>query len=94
MSDLRGQIMKLRRDYYPHNLCRDDVPMAYRMGYRDARHDAAELALKADACVAALRALLDRYTDLVSCGDCGNWNPDQEDQVIAARAALAAVGTA
>lgn len=37
----------------------------------------------------ALTALLDRYVSLVNCGDCGNWNPETEDQVIAARAALA-----
>jgi hypothetical protein len=43
--NLHGQIMNLRREQYPHNLNREHVLMAYRMGYRDARHDAAELAL-------------------------------------------------
>lgn len=38
---------------------------------------------------AALAALLDRYVDLVNCGDCGFWDPEAEDEVIAARAALA-----
>ena len=37
----------------------------------------------------AMQALLDRYTSLVNCGDCGNWNPEEEPCVIAARAALA-----
>ncbi len=37
----------------------------------------------------ALRAFLDRYTALVNCGDCGNWDPETEDFVIQARAALA-----
>lgn len=38
----------------------------------------------------ALKALLDRYTSLVNCGDCGNWDPETEAVVIKARAALAA----
>ena len=37
----------------------------------------------------ALARLLDRYVSLVNCGDCGNWNPETETEVIAARAALA-----
>jgi Lar family restriction alleviation protein len=36
----------------------------------------------------AARALLDRYVDLVNCGDCGNWDPEEEDAVRALRAAL------
>jgi hypothetical protein len=38
--------------------------------------------------VAALAGMLDRYTALVNCGDCGNWNPETEDEVIAARSVL------
>lgn len=34
-------------------------------------------------------ALLERYVELVNCGDCGNWNPETEEQVIAMRAELA-----
>ena len=37
---------------------------------------------------AALAGLLKRYVDLAGSGDCGNWDPETEDQVIAARAAL------
>lgn len=37
----------------------------------------------------ALAALLERYTGLVNCGDCGFWDPETEDEVKAARAALA-----
>ena len=37
----------------------------------------------------ALEGLLDRYTALVNCGDCGNWDPETEPPVIAARRALA-----
>jgi hypothetical protein len=36
---------------------------------------------------AALRAMLEHYTSLVNCG---NWDPETEAEVIAARAALAA----
>lgn len=42
--------------------------------------------------VEALQALLQRHVELVSCGDCGNWDVEQELAVIAARAALAAAG--
>lgn len=38
---------------------------------------------------AALKDLLDHYTQLVNCGDCGNWNPEAEPVVIAARECLA-----
>ena len=37
---------------------------------------------------AALEALLERYTGLVNSGDCGNWDCEQENEVIAAREAL------
>lgn len=37
---------------------------------------------------AALVAMIDRYTALVNCGDCGNWDPETEDEVIAAHAVL------
>lgn len=37
---------------------------------------------------AALVGLLDRYCDLVNCGDCGYWDPEKEEPVKAARAAL------
>lgn len=38
----------------------------------------------------ALKLILDRYTGLINCGDCGNWNPEDEAEVIKARAAIAA----
>lgn len=37
----------------------------------------------------ALEALLERYVQLVVCGDCGNWDPETEEEVILSRAALA-----
>ena len=39
--------------------------------------------------VKALEDLLDNHCQLVNCGDCGNWDPEEEDEVIAARKALA-----
>lgn len=36
----------------------------------------------------ALRGLLNHYVQLVNCGDCGYWNPEVEDEVVAARAAI------
>lgn len=37
----------------------------------------------------ALTRMVDIYTTLVNCGDCGNWNPETEVEVMVARAALA-----
>ena len=37
----------------------------------------------------ALSIMLKRYVDLAGSGDCGNWNPEDEDQVKTARTALA-----
>jgi hypothetical protein len=41
----------------------------------------------------ALDGLLERYTGLVNCGDCGFWDPEKEDEVINARRALAETAT-
>ncbi len=40
----------------------------------------------------SLQLLLDRYTSLVNSGDAGNWDPEKEPEVIAARAALTDAG--
>lgn len=37
----------------------------------------------------AARDLLKRYVDLVNCGDCGNWDPETEPEIIEMRSALA-----
>jgi len=37
----------------------------------------------------ALKDLLDHYTSLVNSGDAGNWDAENEGEVIAARAAIA-----
>ena len=54
--NLHGQIMNLPAKH-THGF-HGDGDLAYRTGHRDARHAAAELALKADADVAALLAAL------------------------------------
>lgn len=54
--DMHGQMMNL-----PMTLdARDAGPYAngYKQGHKDARHAAAEAALKADACIEALRFLM------------------------------------
>jgi hypothetical protein len=37
---------------------------------------------------AALQLMLDHYLSLANCGDCGFWDPEKEEEVIAARKAL------
>lgn len=44
-----------------------------------------------DGLVGALQSLLDRYLELANSGDAGFWDPEEEPEVIAARAALAAL---
>lgn len=56
-------------------------------GFRH-REDATLVAAAPDL-LAALDALLKRYSSLVNSGDCGNWNPEEEEEIIAARAAIA-----
>lgn len=36
----------------------------------------------------ALEAMVEKYTALVNCGDCGKWDPETEAEVKAAREAL------
>lgn len=44
--------------------------------------------------VGALGGLLDHYIQLVASGDCGFWNPEEEEPVIRVRAALAGLSEA
>lgn len=49
------------------------------------------LATQADALAKvreALGEMVEHYAQLVNCGDCGNWNPEEEPVVIKARAHL------
>ena len=49
----------------------------------------AHLIAASPALESALEGLLTRYLELVDCGDCGNWEPRNEPEVIASFAALA-----
>ncbi len=41
----------------------------------------------------SLKKLLEMYIAMVNSGDCGNWNPEEEEEVIEARNALDAPWT-
>lgn len=44
---------------------------------------------KDSAVLVALEAMLEHYVQLAGCGDCGNWNPEDEPIVISTRKLLA-----
>jgi len=84
--NLHGQMMNIAvAPEATRMLCTASQVLAYKEGHRDARHDAAELALKADACIEALRDLVELYNNSASPQNrVAGW--------LAAREALAAVG--
>jgi len=49
----------------------------------------AALMTAAPEIIEALRAMTQRYVDLVNSGDAGFWDPEEDAEVIAARAAIA-----
>lgn len=55
---------------------------------RDMEANARLIAAAPDL-LAALRLFVERYLRLVSSGDCGNWDAEGDDEMIAARAAIA-----
>lgn len=69
--------------------------MVYAGGSRRApigyffQQDAAQLAASAPDLLAALKTFLEKYVEMVDSGDCGFWDPETEEKVIAARAAIA-----
>lgn len=72
------------------SLERDDF-MKISRKQRDAN---ARLIAAAPELLEALRGMTEHYVRLAGCGDCGNWNPEEEPEVIAARAAIAKAGAA
>ncbi len=68
-----------------------DHPDTVRI-WHDTVRTSAKAAIQAAGVGSLLEALVgltDHYAQLVNCGDCGNWDPEKEPQVIAARAAIA-----
>lgn len=63
--DLHGKVMNLQAKPYDGT----DAYTHYCRGHRDARHAAAELALKADAVIEAARAVLAFRVDTPCRGD-------------------------
>lgn len=58
---------------------------------RDLEEENTDLKRQRDELLEALENVLRRYTDLINSGDAGNWDPEEEDEVKAARAAIANV---
>lgn len=75
MSDLHGQIMNLPCKLPEAASGWPNYGIAYKTGHRDARHAAAEQALKSDACIEALRALLKNGNEFKSfSGEAPTWH--------------------
>ncbi len=62
--------------------------MAERERREAVLSDYTKVLAKRDQLKAALEGFLESYLVLANSGDCGNWDPEEEDHVIAARAAL------
>jgi hypothetical protein len=89
--NLHGKIMNIPAKT-PHDLEKaDGLVHAYRLGHRDARHAAAELALKADALAEALRDMLMHIGKGREDGVEWVCEPIHSDEIKAAREALAAL---
>ncbi len=69
--DLHGQIMNIRCDEFASIALNNRKPtLHYAAGHRDARHAAAELALKADA----LAEAVDKLLKLADSDNSTEWN--------------------
>lgn len=75
---------------FPTNPFHADTPFGspISVGVGDAHAMLNEQADEIERMRSALEAMLNRYVGLVNCGDCGNWDPETEEEVIDARAAL------
>lgn len=84
------------RNYYPISVMIGGLspghgshePVAFVCTLDPDHLENANLIASAPDLLEALEGLLDRYTQLINCGDCGNWDPETEKDVIAARAAI------
>ena len=98
--NLHGKIRNIKCDpgnvaagFDAGTLTRDQVTH-YKLGHKDARHAAAEQALKADACIEALRTLLAGNEYRSIAGDAPAWHMKsipREADLDRAREALAAL---
>ena len=60
-----------------------------KTGDEDLTAPDAYLLASAPLLQSALQGMVDMYVELVNSGDCGNWNPEDVAEVLAARNALA-----
>lgn len=68
--------------------CDTGIDTLFWLGKYDGFKKVKSLCRDASVVVDALKDITEKYVALVNCGDCGNWNPETENEVISARAAL------
>lgn len=71
--------------YYVDGPNGEEVCVCYGV---NAQENARQIASQ-PALLEACKALLRLYVQVVGSGDCGNWDPEEEKEVIAARSAIA-----
>ncbi len=64
------------------------------MSIRKATPDIEVLQKQRDQLLAELKRFIEMYVQMGNSGDCGNWDPETEPEVIQARAAIAAAESA
>ncbi|WP_458763622.1 hypothetical protein [Cupriavidus basilensis] len=93
-ADERAAEAKRQADARAAEEQREHEAAAARQREKDALAAAEKRARDAaQTLLTALRGLVDHYVTLINSGDCGNWDPETEPQVIAARAAIAQATT-
>ena len=73
--DYHGRIMNLKLEKYWEVPIEDDF--SYKMGHRDARHTAAEIAIEADRKIKELEAKIEQYAEQLdkANGAMSKWPP-------------------